>query len=1045
MDLAKLAIRKQVVSMLITLLVLIGGYVAYNLLPRFEDPEFIIRQAQIITPYPGATSLTVAEEVTDVLENNLQQLEGVKEIRSISTPGVSEITIEFEIFASPDRNTLNQRFTQLRAKVDNARASLPPNAGTPVVYDDYGDVYGIYYAITGDGYSLTEVYEYAKELQKSLVLVDGVSKIALQGAPQQVIYVEYSPARLSQLGISSGQLAQVLEGQNLVTTSGEAVMGNERIRIRPDMAIDSEKTIEALRITNPSNGATYRLGDIAEVWRGTEDPIGVRIYADGKPAIGMGISNVRGGNVVEMGNAVKQRFAELEAEGTRPLGIEIKSISDQSVSVKVSVDGFVTNVVVALGIVAGTLLIFMGLRSGLLMGAVLLVTVAGTLLGMYLWGLDMQRISLGALIIALGMLVDNAIVVVEGTLVRVQRGESITGAAGKVVDQTKWPLLGGTIVGIVAFSPIGFSPDNTSEFAGSLFWTILIALFFSWLVAVWLTPFYCSLAFRGMKKSNDDPENPGKENFLLHGFRLLIKLAIKVRWITVALVCLLFASAMYSFPAVPKGFFPASNRAQFAIDYYLPTDTDSSKTIEDIHAISDWVRQQAHVVGTTSAVGGGHIRFMLTYSSASREPSYGQVLVDTETPEYIDGLIAITQKYLGENYPDADIKVWRFILGPSSGSKIEARFSGPDPAELRRLSEQARVVFAEEGGEAIRDDWRSQVKTIHPIVNDVSARRVGLSSADIADALQEHFSGVQIGVLREDDELRRIVFRPGAEYRQSPDDLRSVMVFSPAIGRAIPISQVIDGYEIIFDDYKVRRLDRAFTITAMADPGAGVNANNLYQRIRPKVDAMELPTGYTLEWRGEAGNSADAQQGLAATMPLGFLAMIIVVVLLFDAVRQPLVIWLAVPLALIGIVYGLIFMNSAMDFMAILGSLSLIGMMIKNAIVLVDETDIQIAKGRPRMTAVVDAAVSRVRPVMLGMLTTVLGVTPLLYDPFFKSLAVVIIFGLSFATLLTLIFVPVLYTIFFRIRKNEVTPAPVSTVTPDTDPDAGEGAVVTNS
>ena len=1039
MDLAQLAINKRVVSALVTLLVLIGGYVSYNLLPRFEDPEFIIRQAQIITPYPGATSLTVAEEVTDVLENNLQQLEGVKEIRSISTPGLSEITIEFEIYASPDRNTLNQRFTQLRAKVDNARASLPPNAGTPVVYDDYGDVYGIYYAITGEGYSLTELYEYAKEIQKALVLVDGVSKVALQGAPQQVIYVEYSPARLSQLGISSGQLAQVLEGQNLVTTSGEAVMGNERIRIRPDMAIDSVETIEALRITNAANGASYRLGDIADVWRGPEDPLGVRLFADGKPAIGLGISNVRGGNVVEMGNAVKQRFAELEAEGTRPLGIELKSISDQSISVKVSVDGFVQNVVVALVIVAGTLLVFMGLHSGLLMGAVLLVTVAGTLLGMYLWGLDMQRISLGALIIALGMLVDNAIVVVEGTLVRIQRGESIAKAASTVVDQTKWPLLGGTIVGIVAFSPIGFSPDNTGEFAGSLFWTILIALLFSWLVAVWLTPYYCLLAFKGMvrKKNDSQPAKPYRENVLLQGFRQFIQVAIRLRWLTVTLVFLLFASAIYSFPAVPKGFFPASDRAQFAIDYYLPTDTDSSKTIEDIRAISDWVREQDHVTGTTSAVGGGHIRFMLTYSSASREASYGQILVDTETPEYIDGLIAKTREYLTESYPDSDIKVWRFILGPSSGSKIEARFSGPDLAELRRLSQQARIIFAEEGGRAIRDDWRSPVKTIQPIVNEVSARRVGLSSADIADALQEHFSGVAIGVLRENDELRRIVFRPGAEYRASPDDLRSVMIFSPAIGQAIPISQVIDGYEIVFDDYKIRRLDRAITITAMADPTDGVNANDLYQRIRPRVDALELPVGYTLEWRGEAGNSADAQKGLGATMPLGFLAMIIVVVLLFDAVRQPLVIWLAVPLALIGIVYGLIIMHSPMDFMAILGSLSLIGMMIKNAIVLVDETDVQIAKGRPRMTAVVDAAVSRVRPVVLGMLTTVLGVTPLLADPFFKSLAVVIIFGLSFATLLTLVFVPVLYTIFFRIRGSETTPQ-AAAASPD------EGAAITS-
>jgi len=1020
MNLAQFAISKRVVSTLATLLILVGGYVSYNLLPRFEDPEFVIRQAQVVTSYQGASSIEVAEEVTDPLENALQQLQGVKEINSISTPGLSEITIEFDINASKTRNELNQRFTQLRAKVSDAQSSLPPNVSPSQVYDDYGDVYALYYAITGDGYTLEEVHEYAKDLQKELVLVPGVSKAVLQGVPTQVIYVEYSPARLAQLGISSEQISQVLGGQNLVTSSGEVILNNTRLRIKPNSVIDSVANIEALRITDAQSGVSYRLGDIATVAQKEIDPPEKRIFSNGQPAITLGISNVLGGNVVNMADAIKQRLSELEEH--RPLGMEVKAISDQGVSVKVSVDDFIMNVVMSLAIVVGTLLVFMGLRSGLLMGGILLITVAGTLLGMYLGGLDMQRISLGALIIALGMLVDNAIVVVEGTLVRVQKGEDAASASINVVNQTKWPLLGGTIVGILAFSPIGFSPDNTGEYAGSLFWTILISLLFSWLVAVWLTPYFCTLTFgksyqRSLNKSKASKAN--KEGLMLRLYRRFLMLAIKVRWLTVALIVLLFASAIYSFAAVPQGFFPASTRAQFVVDYYLPPETDSRKTAKDLQEISSWLRNQEGVTGSTTAVGGGHLRFMLTYLGESNETSYGQVLVDVDNFSVIEGLLQPTREYLSENYPDSSFKVWKFLLGPGGGSKIEARFTGPDPAVLRSLSQQAKVVFHEEGAVAIKDDWRNQIKTIQPIINEVAARQVGLSGEDVAKALQEHFSGSQIGVLREGEELRRIIFRPAEEYRTSPEALRSVMVYSPTSGQSVPISQVVDRFDVVSDDYKVRRVNRALAIKAQADPADGVNSYALYERIRHKVEEIERPPGYDLEWRGEAGDSADAQSGLASIMPLGFGSMILVVILLFNAYRQPLVIWLTVPLSIVGVAYGLIAFNSPMDFMGILAALSLTGMMIKNAIVLVDETDSQIASGKARMTAVVDSAVSRVRPVVLGMVTTVLGVAPLLPDPFFRGLSIVIMCGLSFATILTLVIVPVLYSIFFRVKTSE--------------------------
>ncbi|MEO1309057.1 MAG: efflux RND transporter permease subunit, partial [Pseudomonadota bacterium] len=569
------ALEKRLISAVSTILILLAGYVAYTNLPRFEDPEFIIRQAQLVTPYPGAGAEEVAEEVTEVVENAVQQLQGVKEVSSVSSPGVSMVTVEFTIAATPDRSELNQKFTQLRAKISDAQTDLPPNALSTQVYDDFGDVYALYFAVVGDGYTLTELYEYAKDLQRELVTVDGVSKVILNGVQDELIYVEYSPARLIALGLSPDSIADVLSGQNLVAPAGSIKVGPTRLELRPKSAVASTEAIGNLLISNPQTGRSFRLSDIATVKRGLVDPPDQQLFRDGRPGIGLGISNTLGGNVVNMGKAVKARMDELITE--RPIGIEVLPISDQSTTVEDSVNDFVLNLVVALVIVAGTLLIFMGLRSGVLMGGILLITVAGTLFGMYVFGLDMQRISLGALIIALGMLVDNAIVVVEGTLVRVQKGMQAAEAAQTVVAQTRWPLLGGTFVGLLAFSPIGFSPDNTGEYAGSLFWTIAISLLFSWLVAIWLTPYYCSLLLKPGTKSADD-----SEGVILRTYRGLLTRAIQVRYLTVALIVGLFLSALALFSYVPPGFFPASTRAQFVVDYTLPEGTDIEETTADI-------------------------------------------------------------------------------------------------------------------------------------------------------------------------------------------------------------------------------------------------------------------------------------------------------------------------------------------------------------------------------------------------------------------------------------------------------------------------------
>lgn len=1012
MDLARFALEKRLISAVATVLILLAGYFAYTALPRFEDPEFVIRQAQIITPYPGASAEEVAEEVTEVIENALQQLQGIDEVRSVSSPGLSTVSVEFTIAETPGYTELDQAFSKMRAKITDAQSELPPNALAPQVYDDFGDVYAQYYAITGEGFTISELYEYAKDLQRELVTVDGVSKVVLNGVQEQVIYVEYEPARLTELGLAPAQIQQLLEGQNLVTPAGSIVAGTSRLSVRPESAVGSIDAIQNLLITNAQTSTSFRLGDIATVSRGLKEPATTLLFRNGSPAIGLGISNTRGGNVVNMSNAVKERLAQLFDQ--RPIGIKVLPISDQGAAVKSSVDDFVVNVALALAIVVGTLLIFMGLRSGILMGGILLVTIAGTLFGMYLYGLDMQRISLGALIIALGMLVDNAIVVVEGTLVRVQRGEDAGQASRAVVKQTMWPLLGGTVVGILAFSPIGFSPDNTGEYAGSLFWTIGIALLFSWLVAIWLTPYYCTVLLKQGKTTAEE-----KENAILKGYRAFLAFTIRVRWITVGVTVALFASAIAMFSTVPAGFFPSSTRAQFVIDYFLPQGADINQTQADLTEIAEYARGLEGVTGTNTVVGGGHLRFMLIYEAENGNAAYGQVLVDVEDYRVIDGLRTDLQAHIDEAYPESNTKVWKFVLGPSGGSKVEARFFGSDPAVLRELAGQAKTIMSQAGAVAVKDNWREQVKVVRPVINIENARRLGLTQGEISNAIYSHLTGTTLGVYRERDELRNIVMRPIEDARNDIGQLRDIQVYSSAIGSYIPISQVVDRFDIVFEAGNLRRIDRALAITAQSDNAPGVLSGDLFDAVKAPIDDIPLPPGYSMKWQGEYGNSQEANAGLASTMPIGFGAMFIVVLFLFNAWRQTIIIWLAVPLALIGVIYGLAGTQTPMEFMAILGVLSLTGMLIKNAIVLIDETDTQIEGGKARMSAVVDAAVSRVRPVSLGVLTTVLGVVPLLWDPFFKSLAVVIICGLSFATILTLIVVPALYTIFFRVKQTE--------------------------
>lgn len=1015
MNIAKQTLAKRTIAWMVVVLVLLGGYISYEKLGRFEDPEFVIRQAAITTLYPGALPEQVAEEVTEVIEEAVQQLQEIKEVTSVSRMGNSLVKVEIALEFAPSKAELEQVWDKLRRKVNDVQHKLPPGAGPSFVNDDFGDVYALFFAVTGEGYSLKEIKDYLDVLERELLQVPGVARVATLGEPEEAIFIEIASAKAAQLGIAQDLIYQSLRQQNVITDSGNLLIGPQRVYFSPQGQVGSVQALGNIALGSASGEQVIFLKDIAKITRSTIEPPRALMNYDGQPAIGLGISQVAGGNIVEVGDAVRARLKQLDSQ--RPVGMELHIVSYQSDSVREAVDGFVANLVAAVVIVVLVLILFMGWRSGVIVGSVLLLTVAGTLIAMYMDDIAMQRVSLGALIIALGMLVDNAIVVTDGILVRMQKGEAAESAAIAVVKSTQFPLLGGTVVGILAFSAIGLSPTDMGEYAGSLFWVILYSMMLSWLFAVTLTPLLCVAWLKVKVKTEGETE---KQTGVLYRYRRLLNVALRKRLLTGAIMLGLLVSAIFGFNWVKPGFMPDSARPQFVVDMYLPQGSDIRETAQELERMAEHVQDKEGVTHITRFVGQGGLRFMLTYSPEDPNSSYGQLLIDVEDATGIAELVDELQTELSERHPLAEIKVWKFMLG-RGGKKIEVAFKGPDPAVLRQLAEQAKTIMAADPGAiAVQDDWRDKTPVLRPVVDEVAARRAGVDITQISQALNRAFTGERVGVYREKDKLIPIIARAPYSERSQAQDVANVQVYSPTAEKYLPISQLVSDVKVDWSDAILRRVDRFPTIMAQTDPLPGQQAGPLFNRLKPKIEAIELPPGYSLEWHGEYKDSNESNEGLAISAPYGFTAMILAVVLMFNALRQPLVIWLTAPLAIIGVTVGLVIFQVPFEFMAILGCLSLVGMLVKNSIVLVDQADVEISEGKPGFSAVIDASVSRTRPVFLGAFTTILGVAPLLFDPFFKSMAVVIMFGLTFATILTLVVVPLLYVVVFRLPAEPV-------------------------
>ncbi|ELA9303738.1 efflux RND transporter permease subunit VmeI [Vibrio parahaemolyticus] len=1008
-------IRNRVISWMVSLIFLIGGIAAFFGLGRLEDPAFTIKDAMVVTSYPGATPQQVEEEVTYPLEKAIQQLTYVDEVNSISNRGLSQITVTMKNNYGPD--DLPQIWDELRRKVNDLKVTLPPGVNEPQVIDDFGDVYGILLAVTGDGYSYKELLDYVDYLRRELELVDGVSKVSVSGQQQEQVFIEVSMKKLSSIGLSPNTVFNLLSTQNIVSDAGAIRIGDEYIRIQPTGEFQSVDELGDLLITESGAQGLIFLKDVAEIKRGYVEVPSNIINFNGSLALNVGVSFAQGVNVVEVGKAFDRRLAELKYQ--QPVGVEISEIYSQPKEVDKSVSGFVISLAQAVGIVIIVLLFFMGLRSGLLIGLILLLTVLGTFIFMKYLAIDLQRISLGALVIALGMLVDNAIVVVEGILIGTQKGRTRLQAATDIVTQTKWPLLGATVIAVTAFAPIGLSEDSTGEYCGTLFTVLLISLMLSWFTAISLTPFFADIFFKGQKiKQGEGEENDPYNGIIFVAYKKFLEFCMRRAWLTVVVLIVGLGASVYGFTLVKQSFFPSSTTPIFQLDVWLPEGTDIRATNDKLKELESWLAEQEHVDHITTTAGKGLQRFMLTYAPEKSYAAYGEITTRVDNYEALAPLMTRFRDHLKANYPEINYKLKQIELGPGGGAKIEARIIGSDPTVLRTIAAQVMdIMYADPGATNIRHDWRERTQVLEPQFNESQARRYGITKSDVDDFLSMSFSGMTIGLYRDGTTLMPIVARLPEDERIDIRNIEGMKIWSPAQSEFIPLQQVTMGYDMRWEDPIIVRKNRKRMLTVMADPDilGEETASTLQKRLQPQIEAIQMPPGYSLEWGGEYESSGDAQESLFTTMPMGYLFMFLITVFLFNSIKEPLIVWLTVPLALIGVTTGLLALNTPFGFMALLGFLSLSGMVLKNGIVLLDQIEIEMKSGKEAYDAVVDAAVSRVRPVCMAAITTILGMIPLLPDIFFKPMAVTIMFGLGFATILTLIVVPVLYRLFHKV------------------------------
>ena len=1032
------AINNRKVIAFCVVLIILGGIYSYFSMGRLEDPEFAVKTAVVATIYPGASAEQVQNEVTDKVERIVQRLQGLDHIRSISKPGQSIVFVDVK--PNVPSNKLPQIWQNLRNKLSTAKLTLPAEAMAPIVIDDFGDVYGIVIALSSNDYPASELRDKAKLLQKELQLVNQVGRVELWGEQKEVIEIEVSRAKMAELAVPPAALVLALQGQNAKTSAGEMTVDGEVIRLAPQGVFGSVAEIEdlilpetistqlenqaskllqnqelaglaqTLSTRNQAGSKQIRLRDIATVKKVYADPAEKILRVNGIPSVALAISPVPGGNVIEMGDGVRKRANEILK--TFPVGFELQTIAYQPDNVRISIKAFMKNLYEAVIIVTIVVMIAMGWRSGLLITSSLLIVILATMCVIYPMGMTLHRVSLGAFIVALGILVDDAVVVGDLILVRMQQGMDRKEACIEGASRVAHQLLGATIVGFIAFLPVYLSQDMSGEYCRDLFLVLTISLIISWLVAMLQTPVIYYMFVHNVKSDSGKSPHGG---LVYRGYRRALEWSLHHK-ITVLLgVIMLLALSVIEFRHVEQIFFPRATRTQFMVDYWLPEGTSINQTSLDAMKIEEHLKSQKGVKNVAAFIGSGPPRFYLPYEPELANSSYAHFVINVDSLDVVDELLEPTGEWLQKEFPQAFTRAQRYCMGPTTKFEVEVRLRGPNEKTLRNLASQVESVMRKNPHtHTPQPNWRQPALAWAPNYSQPKGSRAGVSRTEMGIMLRWASSGIPVGQYAEGDNIFPIVVRGTEAERNDLANLDSLPIWGRAM-ESVPLGQITSNNHYIWEERLIHRRDRVPTITVGVDPKV-VQWTQLVKELKPEIDKLELPEGYTIEWGGQLEKSQTAQKEVLNKEPIALIIMAIIVVALFNGMRQPIIIAITFPLAMIGITFGLLVMHQAFGFMALVGAMSLLGMMVRNGVVLMDQIDEERSKGIDVYHAIVEAAVERLRPVTVAAMTVIVGMIPLLQDTLFSSMATAIMFGLIIATFLTLFVVPVFYMILFRAK-----------------------------
>ncbi len=1024
MDITKFAIEKNRITTTVLAIIALAGIGTYLTMPRAEDPGFIVRTAEVQTFFPGASPERVELLVTDKLEKVIQQMPELRVVRSESSTGFSVIYAEI----NKDLKNMRPVWDKLRRKVADARSQLPETIVGPIVNDEYGDVFGIQYTLTGDGFEPRQLREVAKQMRNQLLLLPDVAKVELYGLQEERIYVEYDNARLSNFGLSPVQLGLLLEAQNIILPGGDINLEYEKIVLEPSGNFTTLEDIRRAIITLPGSDAIVRLEDLVTIERGYAEPM-VAMHANGEPALGIAISLREGGSILELGRQVSETFDR--ARQIYPIGIEFEKLLDQDRVVDTKIQSFVGNLYQAIGIVAGVMLVFLGLRTGLIVSSLIPMTMVMTLFVMSLFDIGLDQMSLASLIIALGMLVDNAIVMSESVLVQMERGKLVKDAAIDSAKELKIPLLTSSLTTAAAFLPIALAESETGEYTATLFYVVTITLLSSWVMALTLIPMLC-VAFLKVKKKTDTDEGGEFDSRMYSIYRTLLTGFLKRPLISLGGVVAVFFVSLQGFNYIPSIFFPPNDRPTFTIELETPIGSPIYRTKDVVEGVERYLREEqlAHngeqgVLNWGAYIGSGAPKFNLSYNPKALQKNYAIIVANaTDTNVVTERLVPGIEQFITNNYPDVKPTIKPLPLGDEAWPPVSVRISGGDTDVLFRIADDIKAKLREvRGTKQITDDWGPRSKKVIFDIDEARARMAGVSNQDIAISMQTYLTGLQTTTFRERDELIQVMLRSKRQQRQDYTRIGNLGVYSQLTGDSVPLSQVAEP-RMVWEAAKIKRRDRQRTVAVESLLEPGVTPFEINNALQPWLEeqAESWPFGYSWEFGGEWETSGIAQESIAAKLPIGALIIVLLLIGQFNSFRRGGIILMTIPLALIGVVLGLLVTGQAFGFMSMLGVISLAGIVINNAIVLIDRFKIEIEEnGLPPNRAIIEACQQRLRPILLTTLTTVGGMIPLWMGggPLWESMAVTIIFGIIFATALTLGVVPLLYSLFFRVSfKN---------------------------